>query len=138
MRRAPGRSLWRTAAGLCALGVVACHTSGPAARSAPEFPVPAPDSIPTALRNRNTSDPPLEYVLVAFEDTVPASSRARILAGIEGVVEGGLDMGPGLPRSYIVRVPPARDRAALAEITRRLRELQGVFAAGMWPLGISG
>lgn len=118
--------------------LLACNSAAQPESTPQAIPIPAPDTFPTALQQRQDPEPPLDYILVAFEDTVSAASRARILAEISGVVEGGIDMGAGLPRSYIVRVPPAADRAALATLVGRLRQLEEVFAAGMIPRGVSG
>lgn len=109
------------------------HSAAPAS-----VPMPAPDTFPTVLLQRQDSVPPLDYILVAFEDSVPAESRARILTEFGAIVEGGIDWGAGLPRSYIVRIPPAEDYLVLERLIDRLRQLAQVFAAGIVQTGMSG
>lgn len=118
---------------LATVALVGCggmHGVSPKGRAA--VPIPPPDSLPTALRERSQTDPPLDYVLVAFDDTVSAARRAAILNGIDGVVVGGVSMGSA-PPSYIVRIPAARDLPAVGRLLDRLRHTPGVFAAGLWP-----
>lgn len=111
--------------------LLACNSAAQPGSAPQAVPIPAPDTFPTALRQRQDPEPPLDYILVAFEDSVSANSRARILGEIGGVVEGGIDMGVGLPRTYIVRIPPAEDAVALGTLINRLRQLEEVFTAGM-------
>jgi hypothetical protein len=118
--------------------LLACNSAAQHAPAPQSVPVPAPDTFPTLLLERHDSVPPLDYILVAFEDSVSAASRARILADFGGVVEGGIDMGAGLPGTYIVRIPPAEDYLVLERLINRLRRLAQVFAAGMVQTGMSG
>ena len=117
--------------------LAACGPATPPADSQ-VVPVPPPDTLPTDLRTRQSPEPPLDYILVAFHDRVTASDRARVLEGIDGVVVGGVHMGESLPPSYVVRVPAAEDAAALEALVRRLRALEEVFASGMVPSGLGG
>jgi hypothetical protein len=77
------------AAFLGAALVLACNSAAQPGSSPQAIPIPAPDRLPTAIRQRQDPEPPLDYILVALEAIV---RRLRQLVQVftAGMVPSGI------------------------------------------------